>query len=151
MAGKNIIDVTDEEFAGVVLESDKLVMVDFWATWCGPCLALGPTMEALAEEYAGRVVVAKLNVDDNRETAAQHRITSIPTVLFFKGGKVVDQVTGSLPKVSSRKSSSDTYNPTLKDPIGKGTNSLAKELAKFSCAFLDTPPLDARMTPAVWH
>jgi thioredoxin 1 len=98
MAGKNIIDVTDQEFANVVLENDKLVMVDFWATWCGPCLALGPTMEALAEEYEGRVVVTKLNVDDNRETAAQHRITSIPTVLFFKGGQVVDQVTGSLPK-----------------------------------------------------
>ena len=98
MAGKNIIEVTDEEFSNVVLESETLVLVDFWATWCGPCLALAPTMEALAEEYEGRVLVTKLNVDDNRETAAQHRITSIPTVLFFKEGQVVDQVSGSLPK-----------------------------------------------------
>lgn len=98
MAGKNIIEVTDQEFTAQVLESDKLVLVDFWATWCGPCLALGPTLEALAEENAGNVVVAKLNVDENRETAATYRITSIPTVLFFKEGKLVNSVVGARPK-----------------------------------------------------
>ena len=86
MAGKNIIVVTDDSFEASVLGSDKLVMLDFWATWCGPCLALGPTMEALADEYDGKVVIAKLNVDENRGTAAKFRITSIPSVLFFKDG-----------------------------------------------------------------
>jgi thioredoxin 1 len=98
MAGKNIVEVSDLSFPTDVLQSDKLVMVDFWATWCGPCLALGPTLESLADELAGSLVVAKLNVDDNRETAANYRITSIPTVLFFKGGQLVDSVVGARPK-----------------------------------------------------
>jgi thioredoxin 1 len=98
MAGKNIVEVTDQDFQAKVLQSEQLVMVDFWATWCGPCLALGPTLEALADDFAGKVVVAKLNVDENREVAAGYRITSIPTVLFFKGGQLVDSVVGARPK-----------------------------------------------------
>ena len=98
MAGKNIIVVTDDSFEASVLGSDKLVMLDFWATWCGPCLALGPTMEALADEYDGKVVIAKLNVDENRGTAAKFRITSIPSVLFFKDGEMVDSIVGARPR-----------------------------------------------------
>jgi thioredoxin 1 len=98
MAGKNIIEVTDDNFETSVLGSDKLVMLDFWATWCGPCLALGPTLEALADEYDGKVVIAKLNVDENRGTAANFRITSIPSILFFKDGKMVDSVVGARPR-----------------------------------------------------
>ncbi len=94
MAGKNIVEVTDQDFQAKVLQSEQLVMVDFWAT----CLALGPTLEALADDFAGKVVVAKLNVDENREVAAGYRITSIPTVLFFKGGQLVDSVVGARPK-----------------------------------------------------
>jgi thioredoxin 1 len=100
MAGKNIVEVTDQTFEATVLKSDKPAMVDFWATWCGPCLALGPTLEALADEYAGRAVVAKLNVDDSRLTAAKYRITSIPTILFFKGGKLVESLVGARPKAA---------------------------------------------------
>jgi len=99
MAGKNVIEVTDQTFADKVVKSDKLVLVDFWATWCGPCLALGPTLEGLADEYAGKISVAKLNVDENREVAAGHKITSIPTVLFYKNGKLVDSLVGARPKV----------------------------------------------------
>lgn len=98
MSGDYIIQVTDGDFEDNVLKNDKLVMVDFWATWCGPCLALGPTLEGLAADFQGQVVVAKLNVDENRDTAATYRITSIPTVLFFKGGQLVDSVVGARAK-----------------------------------------------------
>ncbi len=98
MAGEHVISVTDGDFEEKVLKSDKLVLVDFWATWCGPCLALSPTLEALASENAGKVVIAKLNVDENRQIASQHKITSIPTVLAFKDGKLVDGLVGSRAK-----------------------------------------------------
>jgi len=81
-----------------VLKSDRLVLVDFWATWCGPCLALGPTLESLADQFEGRAVVAKVNVDESRDTAAGFRVTSIPTVLFFKNGELVDSLVGARPK-----------------------------------------------------
>jgi thioredoxin 1 len=98
MGGANVMTVTDQDFEAVVLKSDKLVLVDFWATWCGPCMALGPTLEGLASENPGKVVVAKLNVDSSRQVASSYRITSIPTVLFFKGGRLVDSLVGARPK-----------------------------------------------------
>lgn len=81
-----------------LLQSEKLVIVDFWATWCGPCRILSPTVDEIAEEYADRITVAKCNVDDAEEIAMQYRIMSIPTLLFFKGGEVVDKRVGVVSK-----------------------------------------------------
>ena len=81
-----------------ILASDKPVMIDFWASWCGPCRMLAPTVDAIAEEYAGRVAVAKCNVDDADEVAMQFRIRNIPTLLFFKGGEMVNRLVGAVPK-----------------------------------------------------
>ncbi len=89
---------TDDNFEAEVLQSNKLSVIDFWATWCGPCVALGPTIEALAQEYEGRVNVGKVNVDENPNLSVQYGITSIPCVLFIKDGKVVDKQVGLAPK-----------------------------------------------------
>lgn len=89
---------TDSNFDTEVLKSEKLSVVDFWATWCGPCVALGPTIETLAKEYEGKVNVGKLNVDENANVSMQYGITSIPCILFIKGGKVVDKQIGVVPK-----------------------------------------------------
>ena len=92
------ITLTKQNFEEEVLKSDKPVLVDFWATWCGPCRMVGPIVEELASEYAGRVKVGKVNVDDEMELAAQYRISSIPSLLFFKDGAVVEQLVGFRPK-----------------------------------------------------
>jgi thioredoxin 1 len=97
MAG-NTIDFTDAAFDQDVINSETPVLVDFWAPWCGPCRAMAPTVDALATEYAGKVKVGKLNTDDNQQTAMRFGIRSIPTLLLFKGGKVVEQRVGALPK-----------------------------------------------------
>ncbi|EAT58659.1 thioredoxin [Chlorobium ferrooxidans] len=89
---------TDQNFTTEILESDKVALVDFWATWCGPCMMLGPVIDELAGEYAGRAVVAKVNVDENPATAARYGIRSIPSLLIFKNGQVVDQLLGAIPK-----------------------------------------------------
>ncbi len=89
---------TDANFKTDVLENDQLSVVDFWAPWCGPCIALGPTIEALAEEHDGKVNIGKLNVDENGETSMSYGITSIPAILFIKGGEVVDKLVGAVPK-----------------------------------------------------
>jgi thioredoxin 1 len=89
---------TDKNFSSEILESEKVALVDFWATWCGPCMQLGPVIEELACDYADRAVIAKLNVDENPATAAQYGIRSIPSLLIFKNGKVVDQLLGAVPK-----------------------------------------------------
>lgn len=89
---------TDSNFETEVLKSHKLSVVDFWATWCGPCIALGPTIETLAKDYEGRVNVGKLNVDENSNVSMQYGITSIPCILFIKDGKVVDKQVGVVPK-----------------------------------------------------
>jgi thioredoxin 1 len=89
---------TDSTFDTDVLKSDKLTVVDFWAEWCGPCKALGPVVEQLATDNAGKVNVGKLDVDSNPEVSTKYGIRSIPTILFIKGGQVVDKVVGAVPK-----------------------------------------------------
>ncbi len=93
-------EVTDSTFEAEVLQSDIPVMVDFWAPWCGPCRALAPVLDQLSEEYAGKVKILKLNTDDNPESAVKFRINSIPNLIFFKGGKLVDQVIGAQDKAA---------------------------------------------------
>lgn len=91
-------EVTDGTFETEVLKSDKPVLVDFWAPWCGPCRMVAPVVEELSEEYAGKVKFLKLNTDDNMNTAAAYGIRSIPTLLMFKGGQPIDQIIGFRPK-----------------------------------------------------
>lgn len=92
------VTVTDADFESVVEQNAGLTVVDFWATWCAPCRMIAPVLEQLAEEYAGKAKVAKLDVDTNVRTASRFQVRSIPTLLFFKNGKVVDQVIGAVPK-----------------------------------------------------
>ncbi len=103
MAGQNTLHFTDASFETDVLQSDVPVLVDFWAEWCGPCRMIGPTIDAIADEYAGRLKVGKVNVDENGNTAMRYQVRSIPTLLVFKGGKVVDQRVGALGKTDLQK------------------------------------------------
>lgn len=89
-----VSEVTDQTFDSEVIQSPLPVLVDFWAVWCGPCRALAPTVDAIAEKYQGKVKVVKLNVDDNPRTASHYKIKGIPTLLLFVGGQVVEQVVG---------------------------------------------------------
>ncbi|MBN8226488.1 thioredoxin [Corallococcus macrosporus] len=97
MAG-NVIELGDAEFQREVLESQEPVLVDFTATWCPPCRVIAPVIDSLAAEYQGRMKMVKLNVDDHPKTPEQYGIRAMPTLLFFKGGKVVKQVVGAVPK-----------------------------------------------------
>jgi thioredoxin 1 len=94
MGGKNTHDFTDQNFEAEVLKSDKPVLVDFWAEWCGPCRILAPAVEAVADEYADRVKVGKLNVDDNQSVTSRYQIRGIPTLLVFKNGEIQEQYVG---------------------------------------------------------
>lgn len=95
---ENTLEFSDASFDTDVLNSDVPVLVDFWAEWCGPCRQMTPTIDAIATDYAGRVKVGKVNVDHNNGIAGRFNIRGIPTILLFKGGKVVDQKVGALPK-----------------------------------------------------
>lgn len=92
------LQLTDSNFETEVLSSEKVSIVDFWAEWCGPCRVVGPFVEELANEYEGKAVIGKVNVDDNPGISAKYGIRNIPTILFIKGGEVVDKQVGAVPK-----------------------------------------------------
>jgi thioredoxin 1 len=95
---ENLLHVTDGDFDQQVLQSDIPALVDFWAAWCGPCRTVGPIVEELAEEYKGKVKVAKLDVDNNKQVASKYGVRGIPTLMLFKDGQIVDQIVGAVPK-----------------------------------------------------
>ncbi len=98
MASEKVIAFTDANFDREVLQSEVPVLVDFWATWCAPCKAIAPLVDAVADEYAGKIKVGKVNVDENPATPGKYGVRGIPTLILFKGGVVVDQIVGAVPK-----------------------------------------------------
>jgi thioredoxin 1 len=103
MASSTTVHLTEADFDQALTGHSEAVIVDFWAEWCGPCKAIAPVLEDLAQEYAGRVTIAKVNVDEHPGLAARFQVRSIPTLLFFKDGQVVDQVIGAVPKAQIKK------------------------------------------------
>lgn len=95
---ENIINVSDSNFEALILKSEMPALVDFWASWCAPCRAVAPLVEEMASQYAGKLRVAKMNVDDNPSTPGKYGVRGIPTLILFKDGKVVDQLVGAVPK-----------------------------------------------------
>jgi thioredoxin 1 len=103
MATQATLHLTEAAFDQTLAQHEEAMVVDFWAEWCGPCKAIAPILEELAHEYAGRVTIAKVNVDEHPGLAARFHVRSIPTLLFFKKGQVVDQVVGAVPKAQIKK------------------------------------------------
>lgn len=95
---EGVVNVTSATWEDEVIKNSGLVMVDFWAAWCGPCRIIAPTVEDIAKEYSGKIKVAKLNTDENPDIASRYKIMGIPTLIFFKNGERVDQVVGAVPK-----------------------------------------------------
>ena len=95
---QNIIELDDDSFEDKVLKSDKPVMVDFWAPWCGPCKAIAPTVDALEKEYGDKMAFVKINVDENPVSPSRYGVQAIPTLIFFKNGEIADQITGMVAK-----------------------------------------------------
>ena len=100
IGGVHPVAVSDASFAGEVLQSTQPVLVDFWAPWCGPCKAIAPILEEIAGELDGKLTIAKVNVDENEAIGAEYGVRAIPTMLLFKGGKVVEQIVGMMPKAA---------------------------------------------------
>src|SRR5690349_24982436 len=98
MASDKIANVTDASFEADVLKSSQPVLIDFWAPWCGPCRAIAPVVEELAKEYAGKLKVVKMNVDENPQTPSRYGVRGIPNLILFKGGQVKEQIVGAVPK-----------------------------------------------------
>ena len=98
MASTNVLEFTDANFQTEVLDSDTLVLVDFWATWCGPCRAIAPVVDQVADEFAGQLKVGKVDTDQHQQTAINLRVTSIPALFIFKGGQEVERIVGAVPK-----------------------------------------------------
>jgi thioredoxin 1 len=96
----NLTEITDQTFEKEVLKSDRPAIIDFWAEWCAPCRAISPIISALAEQYEGQVKVVKMNIDENPNTPAKYGVRAIPTILAFKDGEVVEQLTGARPKAA---------------------------------------------------
>lgn len=119
------VTVTDQTFQADVLESPTPVLVDFWAEWCGPCKQIAPTLERLSDEYEGRLVIAKMDVDQNRAVPSALRIQSIPTMVIFSGGRPVDVVQGALPEAHLRQ----FLEPHLGEPAEEGNVITVKKLA----------------------
>jgi thioredoxin 1 len=103
MAGGNTLEFTEQNFEQEVLKAEQLVLVDFWAQWCAPCRMISPAVDAIAEEFAGRVKVGKLNVDENLSLTTRYNVRSIPTLLIFKAGQIQEQVMGAMSKDSISK------------------------------------------------
>ncbi|MEI6212456.1 MAG: thioredoxin [Desulfuromonadales bacterium] len=98
MSSENVMAFTDANFDREVLQSEIPVLVDFWATWCAPCKAIAPLIDTVATEYAGKIKVGKVNVDENQSTPSKYNVRGIPTIILFKDGKMLDQIVGAVPK-----------------------------------------------------
>ena len=108
MASEQVVTLSDGSFSDEVLKADIPVLVDFWAEWCGPCKMVSPILDKLAPEFDGRLKITKLNVDENRQTASQYGIMSIPTLIIFKDGQIKDQIMGALPEAKLRQRLEDS-------------------------------------------